>query len=92
MVMRRRLNIPLSVLLALGVACGLGGVGGLVASAEDPGRDGLSTVELDAVMAGGDAAAKEGCAVASVPMPRLRHRGGCQDAGGAPAARLPHRR
>ncbi len=32
----RRLNIPLSVLIALSVACGLSGVGGVVGLAVDP--------------------------------------------------------
>jgi hypothetical protein len=92
MTTRRRLNIPLSVLLALGVACGLGSVGGLAVGADAPGSEGSPSAALDELVAGRDLAADEGCVQSAVPLPRLRHRGACESHGPAARARLPHRR
>lgn len=91
MVQRRRLNIPLSVLLALGVACGLGGVGGLVIGAEEPDPAGPPAAALGALVTGGGAA-REGCTEPAVPLPRLRQHAGCQDPATPAHPRLPHRR
>ncbi len=73
----RRLNIPLSVLLALGVACGLGGVGGLSAMA------GVDWVGVEDGVPGDVAEAVnlvdgEPCRSALAPTPRLRASTRCQ--------------
>jgi hypothetical protein len=53
MAISRRLNIPLSVLLGLAVACGLGGVGGMmgVGTAADPSAPGVAPATAPTVHA-----------------------------------------
>ncbi len=67
---RRRLNVPLSVLMALGVACGTGVVGGLVGAGTE------TAVEVQQAQVGligpAVAASGEDCAERAVPTPRLR--------------------
>ena len=75
----RRLNIPLSVFLALGMACGLGGVSGLVGAAQhgaaiEAADAGVELVGLDQ-MGFVDQAS---CRGSEVPTPRLRSRTPCR--------------
>jgi hypothetical protein len=78
----RRLNIPLSLLLALGVACGLGGAAGVARQVE--------RVQPAATAA----PLREDCQAGWVISPRIHGRsgGGCRDRGLAERfgkARLP---
>ena len=81
----RRLNIPLSVLLALGMACGLGGVGGLVGVAQHGAA--IDAADSGVELVGPEqkgTADQASCRGSAVPTPRLRSRTSCRQASLSP--------
>jgi len=86
----RSLNIPLSILVALGVTCGLGGVGGLVGAAQHGAAIEAADAGLELVgpeqMGTADQAS---CRGSEVPTPRLRSLKPCRQASLSPSFAKP---